>query len=93
MQWKTDLDALVEETMAFSKAVMIARPVDAPMSAVRQVLAESPTPVQRYSPMTERDQIQQRIRNFKAHQEHVKREREEFYADVTARMRAIINGM
>lgn len=92
MQWKADLDALVEETMAFSKSVMIAKPVNAPMSAVQQVLAESPTPIQRYSPATERDEILKRVQNFKVHQERVKREREEFYADVTAKMRAIIDG-
>jgi hypothetical protein len=37
-------------------------------------------------PMSERDEIQQRVSNFKAHQEKMAREREDYYLQVKARM-------
>ena len=51
---KTDLDALVQETMAIAKSIRVEPPI------------------------SERDEIRQRVLNFKAHQERVAREREEF---------------
>jgi hypothetical protein len=39
-------------------------------------------------PLSERDQIQQRVNDFRAHQEKMKREREDYYSQVKARMTA-----
>jgi hypothetical protein len=48
---------------------------------------EHHTPVPSISlPMSERDQIRQRVSDFRAHQEKMKRERDDYYAQVKARM-------
>jgi flagellar biosynthesis/type III secretory pathway protein FliH len=96
MDWKKDLDALIEETMAFAKSVKSYKPTDVPpLAAVEQTLAESPKPNRSApsmpAPRSERDEIEQRVASFKAHQERVKREREEYYAEITAKTRAIID--
>jgi hypothetical protein len=59
---KTDLDTLVQETMAIAKSIRVEPPV------------------------SERDEIQQRVANFKAHQERLARERENFAASLLNRM-------
>ena len=66
--WKAELDALVEETMAFAKKHRVEPP---PMSSRTPPLD---------LPKSERDEIRQRVSNFKAHQERFAREREEFAA-------------
>lgn len=96
MEWKKELDALIEETMAFAKSVRSYRQADVPpLAAVEQTLAESPNPIASApslpAPRSERDEIEQRVAKFRAHQERVKREREEFYAEITAKTRAVID--
>jgi hypothetical protein len=59
---KTDLDALVQETMAIAKSIR----VDPPIS--------------------ERDEIRQHVLNFKAYQERLARDREEFAASILKRV-------
>ena len=41
-------------------------------------------------PASERDEIRQRVKNFKAHQEKMAREREDYYLQVKARMLASV---
>ena len=55
---KTDLDALVQETMAIAKGIRVEPPI------------------------SERDEIRQRVLSFKAHQERLAREREDYAAFV-----------
>jgi hypothetical protein len=59
---KTDLDALVQETMAIAKSIRV-EPL-----------------------VSERDEIRQRVANFKAHQERLRREREDFATSRLNRM-------
>ncbi len=59
---KTDLDALVKETMAIAKGIRVELPI------------------------SERDEIRQHVLNFKAHQERVARDREEFAASILKRI-------
>jgi hypothetical protein len=59
---KTDLDTLVQETMAMAKSIRVEPPV------------------------SERDEIRQRVANFKAHQERFIREREDFATSLLNRM-------
>jgi hypothetical protein len=70
--WKTDLDALVEETMAFTKSVGPTTP--------RGVVEPNRMPAN--LDRSERDEIRQRVANFKAHQERFAREREDFAASL-----------
>src|SRR3954466_15697870 len=90
-----ELDALIESTMAFARDVnRQAIPGQAAeLRATEQTFAPIPegvehrTPVPSISlPMSERDQIRQRVKDFRAHQEKMKRERDDYYAQVKARM-------
>jgi hypothetical protein len=93
MDWKQELDALIESTMAFAREVQ-RRPIpDLPVAirTAERALAEPskpipPTPTVR--PASERDEIQQRVNNFKAHQQKMTREREDYYLQMKARMLA-----
>jgi hypothetical protein len=78
--WKADLDALVEETMAFAKSVRVEPPM---LRAVVEPNRMAPANLNN----SERDQIRQRVANFKAHQERFAREREDFAASLVKRMR------
>jgi hypothetical protein len=72
---KNDLDALVQETIAITKSI----PVEP--SVPRRTIVEPPVNPSN----SERDEILQRVSNFKAHQERVAREREEFAASLLKR--------
>jgi hypothetical protein len=78
--WKTDLDALVEETMAFAKGVRVQLPLP------RAVVEPNRLPAVNLN-NSERDEIRQRVANFKAHQERFAREREDYAASLLERMR------
>jgi hypothetical protein len=101
MDWKRDLDALIESTMAFVKDVKQRQPIaDLPVAlrTAEQALADTPKPIP--PPITiaptvwlasERDEIRQRVNNFRAHQEKMAREREDYYFAKKARMLAPID--
>jgi hypothetical protein len=84
MTWQSELAALIEETMAHVKAVGGAnvKPV-VPLKMVERAFAESPRPA-RLEPViwssagSERDEIKRRVANFKAVQERMQREREDY---------------
>ena len=78
--WKTDLDALVEETMAFTRGVRVQLPMP------RAVVEPNRLPAINLN-NSERDEIRQRVANFKAHQERFAREREDYAASLLERMR------
>ena len=79
--WKTELNALVEETTAFAKSLR----VEAPMA--RTIVAPNRTPLVK-GIESERELIRQRVANFKAHQQRFIREREDYAASEFKRMRA-----
>jgi hypothetical protein len=95
MDWKLELDELIVSTMAFANDVK-RRSIPELALAVRtaeQALADTSKPVPlpaAIKPMTwptsERDEILQRVNNFKAHQEKMAREREDYYFQVKAKM-------
>jgi hypothetical protein len=78
MDWKLELDALIESTMTFAKDVK-PRPISDLALVARtaeQALADKSRPIPRpasVTPMTrptsERDDILRRVSNFRAHQE------------------------
>jgi hypothetical protein len=77
--WKADFDALVEETMSFAKKYSL----DPPMP--RTIVEPSRLPPVNQSNL-ERDEIRQRVSNFKAHQERFARERDDYAAFQMKRM-------
>jgi hypothetical protein len=79
VNWKADLDSLVEETMAFAKSVRVEPPM--PRTVVEP---NRMPPVNRME--SEREEIRQRVANFKAHQQRLIREREDFAASEWNRM-------
>jgi hypothetical protein len=81
VNWKAELDSLVEETMAFAERVRVEPPMPrAIVEPNRMALANWR--------VSERDEIGQRIANFKAHQQRFMREREDHAAAELKRMRA-----
>jgi hypothetical protein len=78
--WQADLDALLQETMRLARS-----------AGIEPLVPRAVIEPQRMSPVnlnnSERDQIQQRVANFKAHQERFAREREDFAASLLKKMR------
>jgi hypothetical protein len=140
MQWKSDLESLVEQTKAMVKSANLkgAEFVRAPEVLVRRELSEEtfvprvtatspprmpeavlprmtaafPPRVEPASPprvteavpvrvaeaapprvtaaSQEREDIRRRVAGFKAHQEKLRREREQYYLEMTAKTRAML---
>jgi hypothetical protein len=94
MNLQKELDALIESTMAFANNVRRRHPIaDLPVALrmAEQALADTSKPIQPPVSLTlasERDEIRQRVSKFKAHQEKMAREREDYYLQVKARMLA-----
>ena len=78
--WKTDLDAIVEKTTAFAKSLR----VEPPMA---RTIVEPNVPAVKWID-SEREEIRQRVANFKAYQQHLIRERKSFAASEWERMLA-----
>ena len=84
MTWQAELEALIEETMAHVKAMEGAKvkPV-APVKIIENAIAEPPR-LARLESMTassvrsEREEIKRRVASFKAVQERMQREREDY---------------
>jgi len=100
MDWNRNLDALIESTMAFVKDVKREPIPDLPLAlrTAEQALADTSKPITARAtvaptvwPASERDEIRQRVSNFKAHQEKMAREREDYYLQVKARMLAPVD--
>jgi hypothetical protein len=79
--WKADLDALVEQTMAFTKSVRAQQPMP------RTIVEPNRVPAVNWM-NSERDEIEDRVAKFRAHQMHLIREREEYAKSQVKRMQA-----
>ena len=77
--WKTELDAFVEETMAFAKSLRVELPMPRTIVEPHRM-----PPVNRLE--SEREEIRQRVANFKAHQQRFIRERKDYAASEWKRM-------
>jgi len=92
MNLQQELDALIESTMAFANDVKRRQRIPhlpVALRAAEQALADTSKPVPpsiTTMPASERDEIRQRVNNFRAHQEKMAREREDYYLQVKARM-------
>ena len=107
MNWKQELDALIESTMAFAGDVKRQPTPDLPVArrTAEQTPADTPNPVDQPAnpvdqpatiapivrPTSERDEIRQCVDNFKTHQEKIAREREDYYLQVKAKMLAPVD--
>jgi hypothetical protein len=74
-----DLDAFIDETMAFTKRIHVAPPMP------RTIVEPNRMPSVNWM-SSEREEIGRRIANFKAHQQRFMRERENFVASEWKRM-------
>jgi len=77
--WKADLDALIDETVVFAKG---AHP-ETPMP--RTIIKPSRMPSVNWL-SSEREEIAQRVANFKAHQQRFMREREDYATSIWKRI-------
>ena len=77
--WRDDLNSLVDETMAFAKRIHVAP------SMPRTIVKPNRMPSVNWM-SSEREEIGQRVANFKAHQQRFMREREDFVASEWKRM-------
>jgi hypothetical protein len=88
MQWMKDRDRLIEETLAFAKSVAKLGPVqiEAPQVETSKAVApqESTKPRDR---LFEREEIRERVAEFKATQNKFQREREEYYSATMGKVR------
>jgi hypothetical protein len=96
MNWKLELDALVESTMAFARDVERRSIPDLPVTVrtAEQALADKSKPIPlpaAVAPASERDEIRQRVSDFKAHQEKMARQREDYYSQMKAKMLAPVD--
>ena len=79
VDWRADLNSLVEETMALAKSVRAEPPMP------RTVVEPNRVPPVNWME-SEREDIRQRVANFKAHQQRFIREREDYAASEWNRM-------
>ncbi|WP_049823895.1 hypothetical protein [Bradyrhizobium sp. WSM2254] len=84
--WKSELDALVEETTAFARSLKVE--IERPRPQPKEVVEQGAPGVPGYG-SSERDEIRKRIESFKAHQERFMREREEYADSLLRRIRPI----
>jgi hypothetical protein len=91
MRWKADLDSLVEQTMALVKNV----PDDAKFEPTsRTVEEEAHEPSGTFEPMiwpkSVREEAWRRVASFKAHQQRLQREREDYCDQTLAKARGLL---
>ena len=79
--WKADLDALVEATTALTKSVRVEPPMP------RTIVEPNRMPPANLN-TSERDEIRQRVANFKAHQQRLMQERKAYATSEWKRMLA-----
>ncbi|MGY4502001.1 hypothetical protein ACVWYH_005958 [Bradyrhizobium sp. GM24.11] len=99
MDWKKELDALVRETAALVERTATANPqpaVERPKAAIVPPQSAPKEASSSTRPLSwdtsEREHITKRIQNFRAHQERMRREREDFYSRTMQRARDLANG-
>ena len=81
LDWKVNLDTLIEETMAFAKSVRVE-----PMMP-RTVVEPNRAPPVNWTG-SEREEIARRVANFEVHQQRFMREREDYAASEFKRVLA-----
>ena len=100
MNWKQELDALTESTMAFVREIRHQPTPDLPVAipAEQAPPTDTPKPVDQRATIvptvwatSQRDEVRQRVSSFKAHQEKITREREDYYLQMKTKMLAPVD--
>lgn len=84
--WKSELDALVAETVAFARSLK--GQTEWPQPQPKEVVEQGASSVPDYG-RSERDEIRKRVESFKAHQKRFMREREEYADSLLRQIRPI----
>lgn len=84
--WKSELDALVAETMAFTNSLKVV--VNAPRSLPEHAVERNGLSTLGGG-ASEREEIKKRVESFKAHQERFTREREQYANSLLGGLRPI----
>jgi hypothetical protein len=91
MAWQSELEALIQETQALTNAVqaqMIPKPISSAKLTKQMPLEFSqPTqiePISKAASSPEREEIKRRVANFKAVQDRMQREREDYFVKTLA---------
>ncbi|MCS3765848.1 MULTISPECIES: hypothetical protein [Bradyrhizobium] len=84
--WKKELDALVAETLAFTKSLKVQ--IELPRPESKKVVDPSDLTLPDYGG-SERDEIRKRVESFKEQQVRFMREREEYAELLLRRIRPI----
>ena len=89
MRWMRDREFLVEEALSFARSVAPHRPVgietQAEFEPTKTVALEQPAKPK--DKLFEREELRQRVADFKATQSKFQREREEYYRVTMAKVR------
>jgi hypothetical protein len=93
-QWMKDRDLLVEETLAFARSVAAAKGVriEAPTQAEHPKTVALEQMAKPKDKLFEREEIQQRVADFKANQHKFHREREEYFKKTLEKARSNSSG-
>jgi hypothetical protein len=82
MGWKEDLDALVKQSNGMVRAKGVVAKPNVPPPSVEKDLAHLPSP-EPFAPIewaaSERDEIKKRVASFRAIQEKMHRERDDYF--------------
>ncbi|UFW92130.1 hypothetical protein BjapCC829_48710 (plasmid) [Bradyrhizobium barranii] len=98
MDWKKELEALLQQSAAIVERAGTLAPIPKPTAPIAPIAkaprrASPPDPPRPLSwDSSEREHISKRVATFKAHQERVQREREEYFSRTMQRTRDLARG-
>jgi hypothetical protein len=89
MQWMRDRDLLVEDTLAFVQRLAANKPawIETPTRVEQPIAVASEQTAKPRDRIFEREEILQRVADFRANQHKFQREREEHYKSTMAKVR------
>jgi cytochrome c556 len=89
-QWMRDRDLLVEETLAFVQGVATNKPawIETPTQVEQPKTVASEQIAKSRDRLFDREEIWQRVADFKAKQHKFQRGREEYYKETMAKVRS-----
>jgi hypothetical protein len=89
-QWMKDRDQLIEETLAFVQGVATLKPIriETPTQVEPPKAFAPQQPAKPKDKLFGREEIRQRVADFKATQNRFQREREEYYKETMAKVRS-----
>ncbi|MGM4954021.1 hypothetical protein BjapCC829_06120 [Bradyrhizobium barranii] len=94
MNWKKELEALVQQSAALVERARSVAPIPKLIAPIAPIAKASPpdSPRRLSWDTSEREHISKRVANFRAHQERVRRERDEYFSRTMQRTRDLARG-